>query len=266
MEPLLYERIGRGYAQARCADPRIERVVHAALGDATSVVNVGAGTGSYEPADREVIAVEPSARMRAQRPAEAAPCLDGWAEDLPLDDASVDVAMALYTDFHWQDRARGIAELVRVSRRGIVMLTVDRTAAERYWLTRDYLPEANDLFAPLADLITLLPGPPPDVTPVPIPADCRDGFVHAFWKRPEAFLNPEVHATMAVFTRLTACAAAAMEARLRADLESGGWGRRNRELDELHELDLGHRLVVWRPEYPARPPGGMTRPEPACAG
>jgi SAM-dependent methyltransferase len=172
------------------------------------------------------------------------------AEDLPLDDASVDVAMALYTDFHWRDRARGIAELVRVSRRGIVILTVDRDAAERYWLTRDYLPQANDLFAPLAGVTGLLPGPPPEVTPVPIPADCRDGFVHAFWKRPEAFLDPGVRATMAVFTRVAERAVSAARARLRADLESGAWRQRNRELADLPALDLGHRLIVWRPETP----------------
>jgi SAM-dependent methyltransferase len=248
MAPLLYERIGRGYAQARRADPRIARVVHAALGDATSVVNVGAGTGSYEPADRDVIAVEPSAQMRAQRPAGAAPCLDALAEELPLDDASVDVGMALYTDFHWGDRARAIAELVRVSRRGIVILTVDRDAAEGYWLTRDYLPEANHLFAPLADVTRLLPGPAPEVTPVLIPADCRDGFVHAFWKRPEALLDPDVHATMAVFTRVDSAAVAGARARLGADLASGAWRRRNRELAALTALDLGHRLVIWQPE------------------
>jgi SAM-dependent methyltransferase len=248
MAPLLYERIGRGYAQARRADPRIARVVHAALGDATSVLNVGAGAGSYEPADRRVIAVEPSARMRAQRPPDAAPCLDASAEHLPLGDASVDVAMALYTDFHWRDRARGIAELVRVSRRGAVILTVDRDAAERYWLTRDYLPAANELFAPLAAVTARLPGPPPEVSPILIPADCRDGFVHAFWKRPEAFLDATVCATMAVFSRAASTAVSAAQARLRADLESGAWGRRNRELAALDVLDLGHRLIVWRPE------------------
>ncbi len=248
--PLLYERIGGGYPRTRQADPRIARVVHAALGDATSVLNVGAGAGSYEPADRAVLAVEPSAQMRAQRPADAAPCLDAAAEDLPLADASVDVAMALYTDFHWQDRARGIAELVRVSRRGIVILTVDRDAAERYWLTRDYLLAANDLFAPLAAVTTLLPSPLPQVTPVPIPADCRDGFAHAFWKRPEALLDPDVRGTMAMFARLDAGVVTEAQARLRADLESGAWQRRNRGLADRHSLDLGHRLVVWRPETP----------------
>ncbi|HWD73810.1 MAG TPA: methyltransferase domain-containing protein [Solirubrobacteraceae bacterium] len=246
MATLVYERIGGGYARVRRADPRIERVVHAALADSTSVVNVGAGAGSYEPADRHVVAVEPSERMRAQRPPGAAPCLAAAAEHLPLDDASVDVAMALYTDFHWRDRRKGIAELLRVSRRGIVILTVDGETAQRYWLTRDYLPAAN-LFAPLAAVTSLLPGPPPTVAPVPIPADCRDGFVHAFWKRPEALLHPDVHRPMALFARLPPAAVTNGLARLRADIATGEWQRRNRELADLDALDLGHRLIVWRP-------------------
>jgi SAM-dependent methyltransferase len=248
MAPLLYERIGGGYARTRRADPRIARAVHGALGDARSVLNVGAGAGSYEPRDRDVIAVEPSARMRAQRPSDAAPCLDAAAEDLPLADGSVDVAMALYTDFHWRDRARGIAEMMRVSRHGIVVLTVDRTVAEDYWLTRDYLPAANDLFAELDALTALPPGPPQQVMPVPIPADCRDGFIHAFWKRPEAFLDPQVPATMAAFARLPAPTVADALARLRDDLESGVWARRNRQLAARNTCDLGHRLLVWRAE------------------
>jgi hypothetical protein len=257
MAPLLYERIGGGYARTRRADPRIAQAVHGALGDARSVLNVGAGTGSYEPDDRSVIAVEPSARMRAQRPADAAPCLDAAAEDLPLGDASVDAAMALYTDFHWRDRARGLREMMRVSRRRIVVLTVDRAAAENYWLIRDYLPAANDLFSDLGALTTLLPGPPPEITPVPIPADCRDGFIHAFWKRPEAFLDPEVPATMAAFATLPVPVVADALARLRDDVESGAWARRNRELADRDRLDLGHRLIVWRAErrvdHPAHP-------------
>jgi SAM-dependent methyltransferase len=248
MATLLYERIGGGYAQARRADPRIERLVHAALGDAASVVNVGAGAGSYEPTDRYVLAVEPSARMRAQRPRGSAPCVAAAAEELPLDDASVDVAMALYTDFHWRDRRKGIAEMLRVSRDGIVILTVDRDAACGYWLTRDYLPAGDDLFAPLASVTSLLPEPPATVTTVPIPGDCQDGFAHAFWKRPEALLDPGFNGPMAVFGRLPPAAVRDGLTRLRADLATGAWQRRNRELGELDALDLGHRLVVWRPE------------------
>jgi SAM-dependent methyltransferase len=245
MAALLYERIGGGYARGRRADPRIERAVHAALGDASSVLNVGAGTGSYEPADRGVLAVEPSARMRAQRPPSAAPCLAAAAEHLPLPDGAVDMAMALYTDFHWQDRERGIAEMLRVSRRGIVILTVDRDVAEGYWLTRDYLPSAGDLFAPLPAVTSLLPSAP-SVTTVPVPHDCADGFAHAFWKRPRELLDRGRIGAMAMFARTGEDDVERCLTRLSADLDSGEWERRNPELAGLQALDLGHRLVVWR--------------------
>lgn len=247
MGPRLYDRIGRGYAQARRADDRIALAIDHALGDARSVLNVGAGTGSYEPVDRRVLAVEPVAKMRAQRPVGSAPCLAAGAEELPLPDASVDVAMAIYTDFHWHDRRKGIAEMLRVSRSGVVLLTVDRPVAERYWLTRDYLPAANELFAPLCSVTTLLPSPP-QVTPVPIPHDCRDGFVHAFWKRPHELLDPDLRSTMALFARLPPRSAQTGLERLRADLDSGAWEQRNHELADLASLDLGHRLIAWRRE------------------
>jgi len=246
MASQLYERIGRGYARTRRPDPRIERRIHAALGDATSVLNVGAGAGSYEPSDRYVLAIEPSAQMRAQRPTTAAPCLAGGAEALPLDDDAVDVAMALYTDFHWSDRRRGIEEMIRVSRRGVVMVTVDRDVAEEYWLTQDYLPSANDLFEPLSAVTELFPTPPA-VHDIPIPHDCRDGFVHAYWRRPEALLDPDRHGTMALFARLEPAEVQRGLSRLRAEVNSGAWADRHRSLTERPALDLGHRLVVWRP-------------------
>jgi SAM-dependent methyltransferase len=241
----LYDRIGRGYAHARRADPRIAQAIERALGDARDVLNIGAGTGSYEPGGRRVVAVEPAAEMRAQRPAGSAPCVAAAAEQLPLPDASVDASMAIYTDFHWRDRRRGIAEMVRVSRDRVVLLTVDRLAAERYWLTRDYLPDANEMFAPLTRVTELLPTPP-QITPVLIPHDCQDGFVHAFWKRPHALLDPHARTTMALFARLPPDTVRAALARLRADLESGAWEQRNEELADLEALDLGHRLIVWQ--------------------
>ncbi|HZE05887.1 MAG TPA: methyltransferase domain-containing protein [Solirubrobacteraceae bacterium] len=242
----LYERIGRGYTWTRRADPRIQRFVEGALGGAESIVNVGAGAGAYEPVGTDVIAVEPSAEMRAQRPAGAAPCLPAAAERLPLADDSVDMAMAIYTDFHWHDRRRGIAEMLRVSRRGLVILTVDGDVAARFWLTRDYLPSGRDLFAPLGALTSLLPTAPV-VTPVPVPHDCVDGFVHAFWRRPEELLDPDVHGSMAMFARAPEAERTAGLAHLAADITGGAWARRNPELAGRESLDLGHRLVVWRP-------------------
>ncbi len=241
----VYDRIGDGYARERRAEPTIAAAVLAALGDAESILNVGAGTGSYEPVDRTVLAVEPSRSMRAQRPRAAAPCIDASAEDLPLDDASFDAALAIYTDFHWSDPASGVAELVRVSRDRVVLLTVDRSVAERYWLTRDYFPGADDLFRELAELIGELPGPAA-VTPVPIPHDCQDGFVHAFWRRPRELLDARVNSKMAIFDRLGRESVAQGLRRLQADLDSGAWLQRNRELEGRETLDLGHRLVVWR--------------------
>lgn len=246
----LFDRIGSAYARQRRADPRIAAVVQAALGDARTVVNVGAGAGSYEPSDRDVLAVEPSADMRAQRPPEASPCIDGVAEDLPLADRSVDAAMAVYTDFHWGDLSRGIAEMARVSSDRVIVLTVDRTAAGRYWFTRDYLPAANDLFRALPRLTESLPGPC-EITAVPIPHDCVDGFTHAFWRRPERLLDPEVRSALAMLDPIPAGTVDAAIERLDADLNDGSWRRRNRELLDRDELDLGHRLVVWRrPQSP----------------
>jgi SAM-dependent methyltransferase len=255
--PRLYDRIGRDYARERRADPRIAARVMAALGDARTVVNVGAGAGAYEPRDRWVLAVEPSGAMRAQRPAAAAPCLAADAEALPLDDASVDVAMAVHTDFHWRDRRAGIAEMVRVSRHGIVVLTVDRAVAERFWLVSDYLPGAADLFAPLQRVTELLPRDGSvQVETVAISQDCRDGFVHAFWRRPQLLLDSSVRASMAVFAHLDPTTVERGLEQLAGDVDSGEWGRRHSELLERSELDLGHRLVVWRRSLRA---GGVSR-------
>ncbi len=241
----LYDRIGPAYVRQRRADPRIAAAIEAALGDARTVVNVGAGAGSYEPRDRTVVAVEPSAQMRAQRPPESAPCLDARAEDVPLPDAGVDAAMAIYTDFHWTEPHAGIAELVRISTKRVIVLTVDRPVAERFWLTRDYLPGGNELFRPLSAVTAELPGPC-EVIAVPIPHDCTDGFVHAFWRRPRRLLDGGLRSTIAMFARLTDATVRTAVERLAADLDDGTWRARNRDLRGLPELDLGHRLVVWR--------------------
>jgi hypothetical protein len=153
--------------------------------------------------------------------------------------------MAVYTDFHWDDPARGVAEMVRVSAQRVVVLTVDRRAANRFWLTRDYFPEANDLFRDLFGLTGDFPGHC-DIRPVPIPCDCSDGFVHAFWRRPREYLDDGVRSTMALFARLPDAVVADGIQRLAVDLDSGAWRRRNQGLCSRRELDLGHRLVVWR--------------------
>ncbi len=240
----LYDRLGVTYTATRREDPRLAAAIHEALGDAVTVVNVGAGTGSYEPRDRRVVAIEPSRVMIAQRARDAAPAIVANAEDLPLADDSVDAAMAVLTDHHWPDRSRGLAEMRRVARRRAVVFQHDPSVAADFWLARDYLPtflrrlrgkRLADMMAPLGDL---------EMRPVPIPHDCRDGFLGAFWRRPEAYLDPEVRAGISVFALLPEDEVSAAVDALRADLRSGAWARRNAGILEREELDLGFRVVV----------------------
>ncbi len=240
----LYDRLGVTYTATRREDPRLAAAIHGALGDAVTVVNVGAGTGSYEPRDRRVVAIEPSRVMIAQRARDAAPAIVANAEDLPLADDSVDAAMAVLTDHHWPDRSRGLAEMRRVARRRAVVFQHDPSVAADFWLARDYLPtflrrlrgkRLADMMAPLGDL---------EMRPVPIPHDCRDGFLGAFWRRPDAYLDPEVRAGISVFALLPEDEVSAAVDALRADLRSGAWARRNAGILEREELDLGFRVVV----------------------
>jgi SAM-dependent methyltransferase len=239
--PDLYDRIGLTYSQRRRPDPRIAAAIHAALGDARTVVNVGAGAGSYEPADRDVTAVEPSEVMIAQRPPGSAPVVRAYAEALPFADDEFDASMAVLSDHHWPDRAGGLRELRRVGRR-TVLFTWDRDATKDSWLVRDYLPEFADLTISslsIAGMVELLGGA--RVETVPVPADCVDGFLHAYWARPEAYFDPDVRACISVFDAVEPTAA--LE-RLRADLDSGAWHERNGHLLELDAVDLGYRLVI----------------------
>src|SRR5580704_8329399 len=134
-----YDLHGRTYAHNRRSDPRIAARILAALGDAKTVVNVGAGTGSYEPSDRWVLAVEPSATMRAQRPPGAAPVIAARAEALPFDDGAVDAAMACVTIHHWEPPDAGLAELRRVARGPVVVFTFELDALPAW--QHDYLAE-----------------------------------------------------------------------------------------------------------------------------
>lgn len=240
-----YDIIGRAYARHRRPDPRIARAVAAALGGAESVVNVGAGAGSYEPADRVVVAVEPSSVMIAQRAAGAAPVVRGSAESLPFSDGAFDAALAILTVHHWADWRAGLAEMRRVARERVVILTWDPAHAG-FWLVRDYFPEILEIdgrmFPPLAELEAALGRV--EVSAVPVPHDCADGFLGAYWRRPAAYLDEGVRAAISTFARVGDVSARVE--RLRADLESGRWAARNAELLGLEELDLGYRLVVGR--------------------
>jgi len=240
-----YDLIGRTYTRSRGTDPRIAAAIWDALGDARTVLNVGAGAGSYEPPDREVTAVEPSAVMIAQRPPGAAPAVQASAEDLPFEDASFDAAMATLTLHHWTDWRRGIDELRRVARR-VVVLSWDPSFAGRLWISAEYFPELIDedvsLFPSLADQAGAVRAT--RVTAVPIPHDCQDGFYGAHWRRPEAYLDPVVRAGISTMAKRTPEELAPGLARLEDDLRTGAWAERHGDLLERDELDLGYRLLV----------------------
>ncbi len=243
----LYDRIGSGYPTTRRTEPRLALQIDRALADADTVVNVGAGTGSYEPAGRHLTAVEPSAVMIGQRPAGAAPVVQAAAERLPFPDRSFDAAMAVWTVHHWDDAAAGLAELRRVARDRVVVATWDPAFRGEFWLIGRYLPEVGDRDAasfPAIAAITEAFGGTATVTPIPVPHDCVDGFLGAFWARPEAYLDPDVRAGMSTLAAADEDALAAGLSRLSAELESGAWERRYGHLRRLPELDLGYRLIV----------------------
>jgi len=252
-----YDAIGRTYTATRATDPRIAARIWAALGDARTVVNVGAGTGNYEPHDRAVTAVEPSAVMIAQRPPEAAPALQASAEALPFADASFDAAMAVLTLHHWSDWRGGCAELRRVARDRVVVFSWDPAYAGRMWLGPEYFPGTVDMdvasFPSLADQAAAL-GAEAEV--VPVPWDCRDGFFSAFWRRPAAYLDPAVRAGISTLAKRSDGELAEGLARLRADLDSGAWARRHADLLRRETLDLGYRLLVGAGGQQARSRGG----------
>jgi SAM-dependent methyltransferase len=237
-----YDRIGLNYAALRRPDPRLAAAIEAALGPAETILNVGAGTGSYEPAGRRVTAVEPSLAMIRRRPPAAAPAVQACAESLPFADASFDAAMAILTVHHWADKAAGLAEMRRVTRGRLVLLTFD--PAVRPWLV-DYLPALAALDEAQMPAITDYERwlGPVEIVPVPIPHDCSDGFLYAWWRRPEAYLDPHIRSGSSSFWALGEAADAGL-ARLQRDLETGAWARLYPELLSLDSYDAGYRLVV----------------------
>jgi SAM-dependent methyltransferase len=244
-----YERHGHGYARRRRPDPTIAARIHAALGDARTVVNVGAGSGSYEPEDRHVLAFEPSEVMRAERPRHLAPAISARAEDLPLDGQSVDAALAILTVHHWDNPAAGLRELRRVTRGPVVVVTFDVEALANYWMLADYLPEAVDddrrRFPGVARIAELLGGA--RVESVPIPADCVDGFFEAYWARPEAYLDQAVRSAQSIWPRLPPGVEQRAIRSLEADLTSGAWDVRHGHLRSEPGYDGLLVLVISQP-------------------
>ena len=241
-----YDTIGRTYTSTRRADPRIAAQIAAALGDATRVVNVGAGAGSYEPADRRVVAVDPSATMLRQRDVRAAPAVLARAEALPFADRTFDAALASLTVHHWDDVEGGLRELARVARLQVVFY-FEPSWSPSAWIVKDYLPEILELGtereAPgldrLAATLNVL-----HVETVRVPSDCVDGFTGAYWNRPEAYLDPVVQAGSSSFAQLDSAVLSAGIERLRRDLQSGAWDDRHGHLRGLDEIDIGYRLLV----------------------
>lgn len=236
---------GRAYPRGRHTDPRIAERIWAALEDARTVLNVGAGTGSYEPADREVVAVEPSATMRAARPAAAAPVIDAKAEALPFEDDAFDASMAIITIHHWDDPEAGLREMRRVTKGPVVILTLD--IPHHISWQRDYfaplMAVERDRFPSPAEIAPIL-GRRNRIDALRTPRDCQDGFVDAFWARPEAFLDQQVRAAQSVWTCLEPGVEDEVIARLRADLDSGAWETAHGHVRTHADYDGALRLIV----------------------
>ena len=246
-----YDAIGATYARTRREDPRIAARLAAALGDARTVVNVGAGAGSYEPADRYVVAIEPSPVMIAQRGPERVPAILASAESLPLTDDAVDAAMAVLTIHHWDDaREAGVRELRRVARGPVAILTYDAVVSERMWLMRDYLPEVaaldHRIFPPPSRVCAWL-GSQSTVSEVPLHRDTPDWMLGSFWAHPERVLDPVARASTSGFARMPPEVVERVVAAVGRDLADGTWDARHGHLRELDELDIGLRLIVGRP-------------------
>jgi SAM-dependent methyltransferase len=244
-----YGRIGRGYAEIRQPDPRIEAIVWTALGDARSVINVGAGAGSYEPRDRDVTAVEPSASMRAERPADRVPAVDATADALPFPDGAFDAAMASVTIHQWPDPEAGLREMRRVSKGPVVILTFTPRPPEPWWQP-EYVPELFDVEArrmPDLDRVARALGGEVEVRVLPVPADCIDGFGQAFFARPERTLDRDVRRAMSAWSFVDEAVEERYVRELGADLASGAWDERWGRFRDLAEFDVGLRLVVAHP-------------------
>jgi len=247
-EPPIYDRIGVGYASRRKPDARFFARILEALTGCETVLNIGAGTGSYEPPTC-ALAIEPSWTMIGQRPAGAARCVRAVAEHLPLRDRSFDASLAILTMHHWKDAKAGLAEMRRVTRKRIVLFTWDPGADREFWLTRDYFPAILEIdrrrFPSMRLLREALARV--QVQAVPVPADCQDGLFGAFWQRPEAYLDPVIQRSNSAMAQMDPAQVRSGIDRLRRDLAAGTWSRRNSSLKSLSALDLGYRLIVSEP-------------------
>ena len=245
LDRFLYEDIGRSYSRTRREDPRIAGQIRSYLGASHSVVNVGAGTGNYEPSDCVVVAVEPSLAMVQQRRGRTRRVVRGVAEALPFPDAAFDAAMAVLTVHHWAEPEAGLRELRRVSRRQIVFF-FEPLRTHDFWAL-EYFPEALEVPSeqdPPGEDVIRQALTVRVVRPVLVPRDCVDGFGAAFWARPEAYTDPEVQAGMSWLALLTPDARQRGWERLVADLATGAWDERHGHLRRLLTYDGGYRIAI----------------------
>lgn len=247
MTDALYDSIGIGYSTYRKPDPRIMRRICAALGTCRSILNVGAGTGSYEPTDRFVVAIEPSVEMLNQRQSSAAIAIRGSADRLPIRDSSLEAGLAILTLHHWPDWRKGLRDMLRVSRNRIVILTWDPDH-DGFWLVQDYFPQILEIDRPIFPPLALIEGVigQNEIQTVPIPADCCDGFLGAYWQRPSFYLDVGVRQAISTFSKLNDVSSGLV--RLKQDLADGTWYERHGDLLRLSEIDLGYRLIIARSE------------------
>ncbi len=241
---LIYDSIGIGYRRFRVPDIRIARRIREAIGNASSVCNIGAGAGSYEPSDLEVTPVEPSLRMIEQR-ADSKHVVRSNAEELPFEDEQFDVAMAVLTVHHWTDPVKGLTEMRRVSRRQVI-LTFDPFKVDSFWLVRDYLPQFAELDKKHALPIDAYHQTLSNckVFPVMVPWNCADGFLAAYWRRPEVYLDPAARNAISSFSKVHIDYVSRAISQLEKDIASGAWNERYSELLSRDEMDYGYRLVV----------------------
>ena len=243
-----YDVIGAEYSRTRREDPRLAALIHAALGKARTIVNVGAGTGSYEPRDRYVLAIEPSAVMSAQRDPGLPPAITAGAHHLPLQERSVDAAMAILTIHHWdEDQELGVRELRRVARGPVVILTFDPEVSARMWLMADYLPEVAELdrrIFPTPDTLARWLDADVSVREVPITRDTPDWTLGSFWAHPERVLDATARNSTSGFARMPADVVDRVVGAVERDLQDGTWDERHGHLRQLAEYDAGMRLLV----------------------
>jgi SAM-dependent methyltransferase len=257
MSGIRYDSIGADYASTRREDHRIAELIHAALADARTVLNVGAGAGSYEPRDKHIMAVEPSPVMIAQRDPRLPPAIQSGAYPLPLEDNSLDAAMAILTIHHWDDdQERGVREMRRVARGPVVILTFDAEVSSRMWLMADYMPEVAQLdwrIFPAAETIAWWLGAEVSVREVPIARDTPDWMLGSFWAHPERVLDPQARSATSGFALMPPEVVNRVVEAVRRDLEDGTWDARHGHLRELDEYDAGLRLLVSQPANVAKP-------------